>query len=479
MDGTVIVADDDRTIRTVLSQALTRAGCRVRSTSTIATMWQWIEAGEGDVVVSDVMMPDGDALDLMPAIKRKRPNLPVIIMSAQNTVMTAVRANEVGVYEYLPKPFDLREVLGHVNRALSMRSAPIKKQSDLPETSEPSMPLIGGSAAMQDVYRVIARLTNTDLGVMITGESGTGKALVARTLHDFSHRSQQPFVSVNFGSLAEETMDAELLGHERERSEPSLGKLEQAASGTLYLDEVGDIPIEAQRKLLRILQEGSFRRVGGTKDIAANFRIVASSNQDLRALVNEGRIREDFFYRINVVPIHLPALSSRTEDIPDLVRHFLKKGAANGLPEKTLATAGLDRLMQEKWPGNVRELENFVNRLLILGSGDVVELPVIEEELTKRPMNGSLGGFDNAQKLSGVVQQHLQHYFDMHGNELPAPGLYQRILREVEEPLFMLTLAATRGNQIKAAELLGINRNTLRKKVRALDISVTRGKKMM
>ena len=479
MDGTVIVADDDRTIRTVLSQALTRAGCRVRSTSTIATMWQWIEAGEGDVVVSDVMMPDGDALDLMPAIKKKRPNLPVIIMSAQNTVMTAVRANEVGVYEYLPKPFDLREVLGHVNKALNSKSTTSPKRADVAELAEPSMPLIGGSSAMQEVYRIIARLTNTDLGVMITGESGTGKALVARTLHDFSHRSQQPFVSVNFGSIAEETLDVELFGKESAKTEPTIGKLEQAASGTLYLDEVGDIPDEAQRKLLSVLQDGAFRRVGGSKDIAANFRIVASSNQDLRALVNEGQLREDFFYRINVVPIHLPALSSRTDDIPDLLRHFLKKAAGSGLPEKTLAPAAVERLMQEPWPGNVRELENFVHRLLVLGTGELIDLNTIEEEINKRPMSESAADFDSSQKLSGTVHQHLQQYFDMHGDQLPAPGLYQRILKEVELPLFALTLAATRGNQIKAAELLGINRNTLRKKIRALDINVTRGKKMM
>lgn len=479
MDGTVIVADDDRTIRTVLSQALTRAGCRVRSTSTIATMWQWIEAGEGDVVVSDVMMPDGDALDLMPAIKKKRPNLPVIIMSAQNTVMTAVRANEVGVYEYLPKPFDLREVLSHVNSALTAHAPNAAKQFDTGEISEPSMPLIGGSSAMQDVYRIIARLTNTDLGVMITGESGTGKALVARTLHDFGHRAQHPFVTVNFGSIAEDALEAELFGRDNGTAEPTIGKLEQAASGTLYLDEVGDIPPEAQRKLLRVLQDGSFKRLGGSKDIAANFRIVASSNQDLRALINEGRMREDLFYRINVVPIRLPVLSDRADDIPDLVRHFVKNAVKNGLPSKTLAAAAVDRLMKEPWPGNVRELENFVNRILVLGTGDIIDLAKVEEELAQQPLSSDQSTVENGQKLSGSVQQHLQRYFDMHGDDLPQPGLYQRILKEVEMPLFAITLAATHGNQIKAAELLGINRNTLRKKIRALDINVARGKKMM
>ncbi len=479
MDGTVIVADDDRTIRTVLSQALTRAGCRVRSTSTIATLWQWIEAGEGDVVVSDVMMPDGDALDLMPAIKKKRPNLPIIIMSAQNTVMTAVRANEVGVFEYLPKPFDLREVLSQVNRALTMQAPRTAPPVEGTEVAEPGMPLIGGSNSMQEVYRIIARLTNTDLGVMITGESGTGKALVARTLHDFSHRSQHPFVTVNFGSMAEDALETELFGHQNDNGEPAIGKFEQAASGTLYLDEIADIPMEAQRKLLRVLQDGSFRRVGGTKDLTSNFRIVASSNQDLKALVDEGLIREDLYYRINVVPIQLPKLSERADDIPDLVRHFLKKAEKRGLPQKSLAPAAIERLVQEPWPGNVRELENFVNRLLVLGAGEVIDISTIVSELEKRPISGSLGDFESGEKLSGSVQTHVQQYFDMHGDELPAPGLYKRILKEVETPLFAITLAATNGNQIKAAELLGINRNTLRKKIRALDISVTRGKKMM
>lgn len=478
MDGTVIVADDDRTIRTVLSQALTRAGCRVRATSTIATMWQWIEAGEGDVVVSDVMMPDGDALDLMPAIRRKRPDLPVIIMSAQNTVMTAFRANEEGAYEYLPKPFDLREVLGHVNKALAANTRPVKS-SPPPEITEPSIPLIGGSAPMQEVYRILARLMNTDLNVMISGASGTGKELVARTLHDFGHRAQRPFISVNFGAMSADTMEAELFGHDRGTGEPDQGKLELASSGTLFLDEIADIPQEAQKLLLRVLQDGTFRRLGGTKDLKADFRIVSASAQDLRQLVNEGQLREDLFYRLNVVPVRLPPLSERADDIPDLARHFLKSAAQAGLPEKTLSSGALDRLKKETWPGNVRELENFIHRLVALGAGDIIEASLIEQELARRMSMAQVVQVDGNQKLSGSVRQHLEHYFAMHGDELPPPGLYQRILAEIEAPLFSVALEATQGNQIKAAELLGINRNTLRKKINALDISVTRGKKMM
>lgn len=483
MDGTVIVSDDDRTIRTVLSQALTRAGCRVRATSTIATLWQWVEAGEGDVIVTDVMMPDGDALDLVPAIKRKRPDLPVVVMSAQNTVMTAIRANEAGAYEYLPKPFDLREMLSVVNKALNQSSKPTlvadPSKSDIPDRGR-DLPLVGGSQAMQDVYRILARLMNTDLSVLITGESGTGKELVARTLHDFGHRAAHPFVAFNIGATSAEGIERELFGRDGdEMHAPELGRIEQANSGTLFLDEVADIPIEAQKKLLRVLQDGTFRRVGGRQDIKADIRIIASTHQDLRNLINEGRFREDLFYRLNVVPIRLPSLRDRVEDIPDLARHFLVKAAEDGLPKKDFTKDALDRLRLERWPGNVRELENFVHRIVALSQSELIEVSVLEQELVRRPSSFDDPSPEDGQNLSRIVQTHLQRYFDLHGEKLPPVGLYHRILKEVELPLFALTLSATRGNQVKAAELLGINRNTLRKKVQELDISVTRGKRMM
>ena len=475
MDGTVIVADDDRTIRTVLSQALTRAGCRVRATSTVATLWQWIEAGEGDVVVSDVMMPDGDALDLVPAIRRKRPDLPVIIMSAQNTVMTAIRAAEAGAYEYLPKPFDLRDVLSHVNKALAANPSTGKSTPAHPSRDpDGKLPLVGRSPAMQDVYRVLARLMNTDLAVLITGESGTGKELIAQTLHHFGHRTAHPFVSVNFGAMPSEEVETVLFGRD---AHP--GKLEEADHGTLFLDEITDMSSDAQQKLLRVLHDGRFRRIGGSEDIPVNFRLISSSNSDLPAHINEGQFREDLYYRLNVVPLRVPPLSERIEDIPDLVRHFLTQAAQEGLPEITLTKSALDRLRAQRWPGNVRELENFVKRLSALAPGDTIEAATIDQELSRRPSSVTLTEVDARQTLSGSVQMHLQRYFDLHGDALPPPGLYHRILKEMELPLFALALSATHGNQIKAAELLGINRNTLRKKIRELDIRVTRGKKMM
>jgi two-component system nitrogen regulation response regulator GlnG len=483
MEGTVIVADDDRTIRTVLSQALTRAGCRVRSTGTVSTLWRWIEEGEGDVVVSDVMMPDGDALDLLPAIRRRRPDLPVIVMSAQNTVMTAIRANEMGAYEYLPKPFDLREVLAQVSKALSKRGRAAPKPDEPPR--EESLPLIGRSPAMQEVYRIMARLMTTDLGVMITGESGTGKELVARALHNFGQRKEGAFVAVNMAAIPPEQVEGELFGYAGASGDagpegrPGNGKFEMANGGTLFLDEIGDMPLTAQTRLLRVLQDGEFTRVGGHATVRADVRIIAATHQDLRALVHEGKFREDLFYRINIVPIRLPPLRERLDDVPDLARAFLRNAEKDGLARKSINAEALEVLKKQDWPGNVRELENFMRRLAVLTPDETITAAVIAQEIKARPSSVVNQPPAQNQRLSQSVEAHLRRYFDLHGDALPPPGLYDRILREIELPLIALSLAATRGNQVKTADLLGINRNTLRKKIQDLDIQVTRGKKMM
>jgi two-component system nitrogen regulation response regulator GlnG len=482
MEGTILVADDDRTIRTVLAQALTRAGCRVRSTGTASTLWRWVEEGEGDVVVTDVMMPDGDALDLLPAIRKRRPDLPVIVMSAQNTVMTAIRAAEVGAYEYLPKPFDLKEVLSQVAKALNQKVRRRPAGEEEPPR-EDNLPLIGRSPAMQEVYRILARLMNTDLGVMITGESGTGKELVARALHNFGLRKSGPFVAINMAAIPRDLIESELFGHEKGAftgaDRVMAGKFEQAKGGTLFLDEVGDMPLDAQTRLLRVLQEGEFTRVGGREVQTANVRIVAATHQDLRALINEGKFREDLFYRLNVVPIRLPPLRERLEDVPDLARAFLRKAEAEGLPRKTISKEAFDILKKQDWTGNVRELENLIRRLCVLCPDDVISAAVVSQELSTRPSSASSPQPAQSQRLSHAIETHLRRYFDLHGDSLPPDGLYDRILKEVELPLIALSLAATRGNQVRTAELLGINRNTLRKKIKDLDMRVTRGKRMM
>ena len=487
--ATVLLADDDRSIRTVLSRALNRIGCRVRATGSASALWRMVEDGEGDIIVTDVHMPDGDALDLLPAIRKKRPDLPIIVMSAQSTVLTAIRAAEVGAYEYLPKPFDLKELLDFVQKALQGKV----RESESPAASaepragphEENLPLIGRSPAMQDVYRVMARLMHTDLTVMISGDSGTGKELVARALHNFGKRARGPFVAINMAAIPRELIESELFGHEKGAftgaTERGIGKFEQAQGGTLFLDEIGDMPAEAQTRLLRVLQEGEFTAVGARTARRADVRIIAATHQDLRALINVGRFREDLYYRLNVVPIRLPPLRERVDDVADLARNFLRLAEREGLPRKTLSTEGIARLKEHSWPGNVRELENLMRRLAALCPDERIPASVIDQELTARAGGESPGGdqAETGRTLGAAVELHLKRYFNMHGESLPPPGLHDRVLREIELPLIALTLSATRGNQLKAAELLGINRNTLRKRIRELDIPVTRGKKLM
>jgi len=477
--STILVADDDRSIRTVLNQALGRLGHDVRTTGNAATLWRWVEDGDGDLVITDVVMPDENGLDLIPRIKRVRPDLRVIVMSAQNTLLTAVRATERGAFEYLPKPFDLNELVAVVGRALTGPTAGTGSVGEDPALAVESLPLIGRSPPMQEIYRVMARLMPTDLTVMIAGESGTGKELVARALHDYGKRRNGPFVAINMAAIPRDLIESELFGHEKGAftgaTMRSSGRFEQAQGGTLFLDEIGDMPMEAQTRLLRVLQEGEYTTVGGRVPMKADVRIVAATHRDLRHAIRQGIFREDLFYRLAVVPIRLPPLRQRTEDIPSLTNYFLAQAAAEGLPAKSLDTAAMARLTQYQWPGNVRELENLVRRLAALYSQEVIGLDVIESELTDfEPPPADQAGQRN-EGLSGAVERQLKEYFAAHTDGLPAAGLYDRVLHEVERPLITLSLTATGGNQIKAAALLGLNRNTLRKKIRELDIQVVRG----
>ena len=477
MTSTILVADDDRAIRMVLNQALSRLGHEVRMTGNAATLWRWVADGEGDLVITDVIMPDENGLDLIPRIKKIRPDLRIIVMSAQNTLLTAVKATERGAFEYLPKPFDLRELVSVVERALT---APHNGLAiGLDDDVEDQLPLIGRSPAMQEVYRVIARLMGTDLTVTIMGESGTGKELVARALHNYGKRRNGPFVPINMAAIPRELIESELFGHEKGAftgaTARSMGRFEQAQGGTLFLDEIGDMPLEAQTRLLRVLQEGEFTAVGGRVPIKADVRVIAATHHDLRNLIRQGLFREDLFYRLNVAPIRLPPLRERTADIPALVRHFAALAVREGLPPKRLNEEAMERLRSYRWPGNVRELENLIRRLAALYSQEVIGVGVVEAELGDAPAETT--DAPASEGLAGAVERHIRSYFAAHKGGLPAAGLYDRVLREVEKPLIVLSLGATRGNQIKAAHLLGLNRNTLRKKIRELDIPVVRGLK--
>jgi two-component system nitrogen regulation response regulator GlnG len=475
----ILVADDDRAIRTVLTQALNRHGYDVRTASNAATLWRWVADGQGQLVITDVIMPDENGLDLVPRIRQARPDLRVIVMSAQNTLMTAVKATECGAFEYLPKPFDLKDLIQIVERALA-DPAPMPEQPEI-EAADDVLHVIGRSPAMQEIYRTMARLMSTDLTVMILGESGTGKELIARALHEYGKRRNGPMIAVNMAAIPKELIESELFGHERGAFTGAVnrspGRFEQAQGGTLFLDEIGDMPSEAQTRLLRVLQEGEYVTVGGRTPIKADVRIIAATHRDLRALIAQGTFREDLYYRLNVVPIRVPPLRDRTQDIPALIRHFMTQAVKLGLPSKAIDPGAMQRLQAHRWPGNVRELENLVRRLCALYSEEVIDVGVIEIELAEakpivRPTEETA-----SEGLSAVVERHLREYFAAHVDGLPAAGVYDRIVREIERPLIALSLAATRGNQLRAAELLGLNRNTLRKKIRELDIQPARGLK--
>lgn len=477
MTRTVLIADDDSTIRTVLSQAFSRAGYNVRATGLASAAWRWISEGEGDVFVTDVILPDENAFDVLPRIRKLRPSLPVVVISAQNTVMTAIRAAELGAYDYLPKPFDLSALVQVVGRAIEQASRP---QAVKQEQHGEALPLVGSSSAMQEIYRIIARLTQTDLTAMIVGESGTGKELVARALHDYSKRRKGAFVAINMAAIPRELIESELFGHEKGAftgaTGRATGRFEQAEGGTLFLDEIGDMPIETQTRLLRVLQQGEFTSVGGSTAIKSNVRIVAATHRDLRQLIDQGLFREDLFFRLNVVPLRLPPLRERLEDIPDLVRHFQIRAAREGLLHKDFTSDALSELSNYRWPGNIRELENLVKRLLAMEVDDSVSVLAVRRELANVQQEGPAGSpSSGAQSLTEFLDGHLARYFAGFGRSLPPAGVYDRFLSELEGPLLRATLTATRGNQIKASELLGINRNTLRSKLKDRQVQVYRG----
>ena len=463
----ILVVDDDAAIRTVVAQALRRAGHDVQTAETLAQLDRMLATRVPDVLVTDVILPDGDGIARAKEIGERLPQLPVIILSAQNTLTTAVRAAEVGAYEYLPKPFDLDDLTRAVTGALA-RGAVMPQ----PEAGEdPALPLIGRSPAMQDVYRIIARVLSNDLTVLISGESGTGKELVARAIHDLGARRAAPFVAINMAAIPRELIEAELFGHERGAftgaAVRNAGRFEQAAGGTLFLDEIGDMPREAQTRLLRVLQSGEFTTVGGSRAIRADVRIVAATNRDLHGAIADGQFREDLFYRLNVVPIALPALRERRDDVAELARHFLDRAAEAGLPRKTLDAGAVAVLEAYDWPGNVRELENLMRRMAALSRDD---------QITASDVGGALRGaapalpVAMATGLDEAVHGLIEHLARTEPRTLDDGTLHARLVAAVERPMIEAILRRHGGNQLRAARAIGLNRNTLRKRLDLLGI---------
>jgi two-component system nitrogen regulation response regulator GlnG len=463
--GSILVVDDDPAICLVVGEALRRLGHKVKTASSIRERSLLIDSVDPDVLITDVMLPDGDGLDGVAGILERKPGLSVIVLSAQNTLNTAIRATEKGAFEYLPKPFDLNELARAVSDALGAGNAGEGDQEDggLPHDG---LPLVGRSPAMQEVYRTIARVLSNDLSILVLGESGTGKELVAEAIHSLGQRRTKPFVAINMAAIPRELIEAELFGYEKGAftgaTVRTAGKFEQAQGGTLFLDEIGDMPMEAQTRLLRVLQSGEVTTVGGSKPVRVNVRIIAATNKDLPTLIEENRFRQDLYYRLNVVPISLPALRERREDVILLARHFLDRAAQDGLPRKTLSDDAAQLLMAYHWPGNVRELQNLMQRLAVLSRENVIAADMLRNSLPLDMVPPDYAA--PADQLGQAVREWARRQLGIGLGQLNR-SLHDDLLAVVEPILLQETLASVDGNQIRAAGLLGIKSKTLRKKL--------------
>ncbi len=465
MNAKVLLIEDDAAIATVITAALEDEGYVVHHSDSIAGRNRLLAEHAYAVMLTDVMLVDGDGIKSLGDVKSAAPDMPLIILSAQNTLDTAVRASETKAFEYFPKPFDLDELVRAVGQAVGQNAS----IDNSPELEGDGMPLVGRSPAMQHVYRMITRVLRNDLTVLVTGESGTGKELVAEAIHQLGARKSGPLVAVNAAAIPGDLIESELFGHEKGAFTgaigQAIGKFEQANGGTLFLDEIGDMPAEAQTRLLRALQSGRIRRVGGRQEIAVDVRIIAATNRDLGPMIEAGTFREDLFYRLNVVPIELPPLRERTEDVEVLTKHFLAEAAEEGLPRRAITSDAIAALKTRTWRGNVRELRNAVYRLALMARKDQIEAGDLQEIIGDESSNASQAeqlGFGSA----------LHHWLS--SNQPQSGALYHTALAAFEKPLFEHALEQTNGNQVRAAQLLGINRNTLRKRLNELSINPDR-----
>lgn len=457
-EGTILIADDDASIRTVLSQALARAGFQVRSTSNASTLWKWVKDQEGDLVLTDVMMPDGSVFDFLPRIRMERPKLPIIVMSAQNTLLTAISAAEQGAYEYLPKPFDLDKMIELIKRAMAPiaehRAIVQKRKAQMDE----ALPLIGRSQNMQEVYRTLSRVAPSEVNILIEGETGVGKKLTARTIHDYSLRKAGPFRTFNVAGYTDSSsLDAIFLGAGLDGN----GLLSELIDGTLFLEGIDDAPINTQSRLFALLSNQG--------DSAP--RIIASCTKNLAQKVSSGEFREDLYYYLNVVSIKVPPLRERKSDIGDLARLFISRIVKTGLNDKILEKGAIEELEAWNWPGNVRELENFIKRLCLLSPDGVINAQTVVSSLVNFKTEEEASNNSGEEDLSASARSAFLSIFARAKAEGILPrDLHSYAIRSVEKPLLELALKETKGNQIKAAEILGLNRNTLRKRLTEMGI---------
>lgn len=456
------VIDDDRSIRWVLEKALGQADMLVKSFDSANDIGDLLDRQQPDVIISDIRMPGISGLELLKTIHAKAPEIPVIIITAHTDLESAVASYRGGAFEYLPKPFDVDEAVRLARRAIEHR----RRQKTETLSNDRTPEIIGSAASMQEVFRAIGRLSNSHLSVLINGESGTGKELVARALHNHSPRADKAFIAINIAAIPSELLESELFGHEKGAftgaTNQRKGRFEQANEGTLFLDEIGDMPPDLQTRLLRVLQDGKFYRVGGHDQVETNVRIIAATNQHLENRVKEGKFREDLFHRLNVIRIHLPPLRERREDIPALARYFLKKSAIElGVEAKRLAAPAEEYMSRLSWPGNVRQLENTCRWLTVMAPSQTIRIEDLPPELLVNETDG-VRGPDWEARLKNIVEQRLAR---------GEGEIFKAINDSFERILIEAALKHTGGRKLDAAKKLGWGRNTLTRKLKDLGLS--------
>jgi len=478
--GDILIVDDERDIRELISDILEDEGYATRLAANSDECMAAINTEPPALMILDIWLKDSrmDGIDILKATKRDNPGIPIVIISGHGNIEIAVAAIKQGAYDFIEKPFNIDQLMVVIGRA--METSRLRRENvELKRRDDVGAEMIGSSSSFKSLRTNLDKVTKSNGRVMLTGPAGCGKEVAARYIHAHSNRSEAPFVTVNCAAIEPERVEAVLFGRESNDRGVEQGLLEQAHGGVLYFDEVADMPLGTQSKILRVLVEQQFQRVGGGDKVRVDIRVISSTNKDLQAEIDKGAFRQELYHRLNVVPISVPSLEDRREDIPTLADHFIAGfNKAQGLPLRRLSDEAIALLQTMVWPGNVRQLEYTIRGLAMSGAGGPVGLAELEARIggDSRP---EISDASDNEKLGAGVERYLRRYFDLHGDELPPPGLYQRILKKVELPLIEIALDATGGNQARCADLLGINRNTLRKKISELDIRVTRRRQLM